>query len=176
MVLCSFALNKRRKQWCVWWFGDNNNATMRELSKFITSLWAFHKVSSQVWMYTYRVKWTPVWMYTYRVKRTQVWMYTYRVKRTQVWMYTYRVKWTQGELSDRVTDSWSKGLGFESRQESGILFCCCCWLLFRYPFHPRVTAAVPCGGGTGVRQKWTGYGCEGKVQCGEDTSVRESAE
>ena len=44
----------------------------------------------------------------------------------------------------RASDSWSKGPGFESRQErrenffSGVSFMC--WLLFRYPFHPCVTA------------------------------------
>ena len=44
-------------------------------------------------------------------------------------------------------DSWLKGQGFEYRQaRRGRIFVsrvhCLCWLLFRYPFHPRVTAVA----------------------------------
>ena len=46
----------------------------------------------------------------------------------------------------RALDSWLKGRGFESLQEwrenlfSRVNFLC--WLLFQYPFHPRVTAVA----------------------------------
>ena len=46
----------------------------------------------------------------------------------------------------RAPDLWSKGCGFESLLErrenlfSRVNFLC--WLLFRYPFHPRVTAVA----------------------------------
>ena len=39
----------------------------------------------------------------------------------------------------KAPDSWWKGRGFESLLERRENFLC--WLLFRYPFHPRVTAA-----------------------------------
>ena len=46
----------------------------------------------------------------------------------------------------RAPDLWSKGYGFESLQERRENFLLhghfLCWLLFRYPFHPRVTAVA----------------------------------
>ena len=47
----------------------------------------------------------------------------------------------------RAPDSWSKGHGFESLQERREKFSSpgstsCGWLLFRCPFHPRVTAVA----------------------------------
>ena len=48
----------------------------------------------------------------------------------------------------RAPDSWLKGRGFESlleRRENFLLFSrvdFLCWLLFRYPFHPRVTTVA----------------------------------
>ena len=46
----------------------------------------------------------------------------------------------------RAPDSWSKGRGFESLQERPENFLLqvnfLCWLLFRYPFHPSVTAVA----------------------------------
>ena len=46
----------------------------------------------------------------------------------------------------RAPDSWSKGRGFESLQERREYLLLqgnfLCWLLFRYPFHPRVTAVA----------------------------------
>ena len=41
----------------------------------------------------------------------------------------------------RAPDSWLKGRGFESLPCS-LIVNFLCWLLFRYPFHPRVTAVV----------------------------------
>ena len=46
----------------------------------------------------------------------------------------------------RAPDSWLKGHGFESLPERREIFFSrvnfLCWLLFRYPFHPRVTAVA----------------------------------
>ena len=42
----------------------------------------------------------------------------------------------------RGPDLWSKGLMFESWQEQWENFLLPCWLLFRYPFHPHVTAVA----------------------------------
>ena len=46
----------------------------------------------------------------------------------------------------RTPDSWLKGCRFESLQEQQEIFLLqgqlLCWLLFRYPFHPRVTAVA----------------------------------
>ena len=44
----------------------------------------------------------------------------------------------------RAPDSWSKGRGFESLQEwlENFLLQGLCWLLFWYPFYPRVTAVA----------------------------------
>ena len=45
----------------------------------------------------------------------------------------------------RAPDSWSKGRGFESLLDGRIFFSrvnFLCWRLFRYPFHPRVTAVA----------------------------------
>ena len=46
----------------------------------------------------------------------------------------------------RASDSWSKGPGFESGRSGGKLVLSriniACRLLFRYPFHPRVTAVA----------------------------------
>ena len=52
-----------------------------------------------------------------------------------------------GDISAvRAPDSWSKGRGFEPLQERQENFLLqgplLCWLLFRYPFHPRVTAVA----------------------------------
>jgi len=46
----------------------------------------------------------------------------------------------------RAPDSWLKGRGFESLMKGGKIFFSrvyfLCWLLFRYPFHPRVTTVA----------------------------------
>ena len=46
----------------------------------------------------------------------------------------------------RAPDSWLKGRGFEFCRSGGRIFFSrvdfLCWLLFRYPFHPRVTAVA----------------------------------
>ena len=70
--------------------------------------------------------------------------------RSEVW---YKARWDDpssdgGRDSSvvRAPDSWLKGRGFESLLErrenffSRVDFLC--WLLFRYPFHPRVTTVA----------------------------------
>ena len=65
-----------------------------------------------------------------------------------VWtFYDYHARFGErGWLSGRATDSWSKGLGFESRQVRRENFLrqgqLSALILFRYLFHPRVTAVA----------------------------------
>ena len=74
------------------------------------------------------------------------------VMQTEHWYYDYHVVFLSMGSGDssvvRALDSWLKSRRFESLQErlenffffSWVSFLC--WLLFRYPFHPRVTAVA----------------------------------
>ena len=69
---------------------------------------------------------------------------------TENWVQESRVPYKSLGSGDssvvRAPNSWLKGRGFESLQEQREIFWSkvsfLCWLLFRYPFHPRVTAAA----------------------------------